>query len=121
MRSLPMRPAHFASRTAGAPHAQSRGLIPGLFEAFIPRGITIVDTDSILISMHPVGPNAGKPSMVVQVSRKTGAGIIRIYQIYNSDRTPFTGNVKGLTMTAAHVWTTDDAYDPCVPPCSACA
>ena len=87
-------------------------MIPGLYEAFIPRGIAIFDSGSVLIPMHPVGPNAGKPSMVVQVSRRPGAGIIRMYQIYTGDGTPFTGNVKGLTISPQHVWTTDDTYDP---------
>lgn len=92
-------------------YPQPRGLIPGLYEAYIPQALIMTESDTLAISMQPVGPNRGKPSIIVDVSRANGGGIIRIYQIYNKDRTPYTGTVKGLAMAADNLWTSDDAYD----------
>lgn len=103
---------------------QNRAIVPGLFESYYPRGLSVLDDDSYLMTFHPVGDNAGRPSLIVRMEKKKNGKIMRIYQLYEEDgTTPFTGTVKDVTVSGRDtvtpnlpyfVWTCDDTYDPYV-------
>ena len=60
---------------------QQRAVIPGLYEEYIPQGVSFLDDDSYLLSMHPVGANLGEPSIIVRMQRRNNGGIMRIFQL----------------------------------------
>jgi len=106
----------------------NRAIIPGLFESYIPHGISVLDGSSYLISMQPVGNNYGKPSILVRMRKEKEGEVMRIFQLYEEDGSPFTGSVRDVTVTGRttitpplpfYVWTCDDEQQ-CVPPALNC-
>lgn len=60
---------------------QQRALIPGLYEEYIPQGVSFLDDQSYLLSMYPVGANLGEPSIIVRMRRSNNGEIWRIFQL----------------------------------------
>ena len=108
-------------------HVQNRAIVPGLYESYVPRGITVLDSKSYLISMQPVGERAGEPSLILRMRRKKNGKIMRIYRIYTSSYEPYTGTVRDLAVSGnddgmpEFVWTGDDTLDECVGGLGGCA
>ena len=104
------------------PKRMNRAVIPGLFESYIPRGVSAIrtDTTSYLLSMQPTGPNSGRPSILVRMQMAQQGGVLRIFQLYDTDGKPFTGSVSDVAITGYdghsdnmpfYVWTCDDTQD----------
>lgn len=99
-------------------------MLPGLYESYVPRGISTLDDSSYLITMLPTGRNAGRPSIIVRMEQKKGGTVMRIFQIYQRHNAthsdPFTGTVPDVAVSSHkiddadgtnYVWTSDDAVD----------
>lgn len=106
------------------PDQMQRVTIPGLFEGWLPRGVSHLDDRSFLITMQGVNANAGQPSIFVRMERKSGGGVMRIYRMFNTDGTVFSGSVRDVTVSGMdsalsggatlinwYIWTGDDSYD----------
>ena len=95
---------------------QQRTLLPGLFEEYIPRGVSYLDTTSFLVSYQPVGARVDQSSIIVRMRRDNKGTVMRLYQLMESDGTPFTGSVSDVTVSGemqsipSMVWTCDDGY-----------
>ena len=92
-------------------------MLPGLYEAFSPGGISALDDISYLISMMPVAGSEGDPSIIVRMEMKKNGSVMRLFQLYEVDGTPFNGTVRDVTVTGRdnvwppmpkYVWTCDD-------------
>lgn len=73
--------------------------------------------------MQPVGANLGKPSLLVRMESKKNGPVMRIFQLFESDGTPFTGTVQDVVADSNNVWTCDDTrskYGHPPPLCMAC-
>ena len=102
--------------------------MPGLYESYVPRGISTLDDSSYLITMLPTGRNALKPSIIVRMEQKKGGTVMRIFQIYekyggSGESRPFTGSVPDVAVSSHsiddaagtnYVWTSDDTLDESV-------
>ena len=93
--------------------SQRRVHLPGLYESYIPQGVCdhSRSTSQYLLSYQPVGDLAGRPSVIVVMTKAQNGGILRLIQLMVDEETPFTGNVRDITMSRGYMFTVDDTYD----------
>eukprot|EP01029_Cantina_marsupialis_P002526 TRINITY_DN1236_c0_g1_i4.p1 TRINITY_DN1236_c0_g1~~TRINITY_DN1236_c0_g1_i4.p1 ORF type:complete len:545 (-),score=173.91 TRINITY_DN1236_c0_g1_i4:464-2011(-) len=100
--------------TSGVAKGKSDYLLPGLWEDYVPRGVSFLGETHLLLSYQALGEKWKTPSLFVLMEREKEKEIVRIFELYEEDGTsPFIGSVADLTVCDEYdvVFTGDDAYE----------